>query len=333
MRIALTGGHGFIGSHVTHKLARAGHSLRLLLREKSNTRRVDGVVFERAVGDVRDRASLVAAFGGTEAVLHLASVSSWKDLSSDVLESTIIGGTENVLEAAREAGVKRVVFVSSILAVNASTTPIVFDETSPFQMEGSGLRYSIAKNKAERIAFAAARDGLEVVIVNPGEVYGAGDDDFITAGNIKDILTSWPALACAGGNPVCHVEDIADGVIAGLERGRSGERYILGGDNLSVEETVRLTLDIAGKSAPVLKLPNGLVKGAVRGLAKLGLPTPVIPDVLDYATLYWFMDSSKAKRELGYRPRSARDALTPVVRWLYEQGHVKGALPKAPAAV
>src|SRR5688572_21268202 len=135
MRIFLTGGHGFIGSRVTRSLITRGHDVRLLLREKSKTHRVDDLTFERARGDVRERSSLVEGMRGSDACIHLASVSSWKDLRSDLLEATIIEGTKNLLEAAREAGVKRVVFVSSILAINGSAQPIVFDETTPFAME------------------------------------------------------------------------------------------------------------------------------------------------------------------------------------------------------
>src|SRR5262245_18248192 len=196
MRIFLTGGHGFIGSRVTRLLSGRGHPVRCLLREKSKTHRIDDVTFERAKGDVRDKASLVEAMKGNDACIHLASVSSWKDIRSGALEPTIIDGTRNLLDAAKEAGVKRVVFVSSILAVNASAEPKVFDEGSPFQLSGTKLRYSLAKHEAEKMVFDANGGGLETVIVNPGEVYGREDDDFITAVNIKDILTSWPAIAC-----------------------------------------------------------------------------------------------------------------------------------------
>src|SRR5262245_41056390 len=179
MRIFLTGGHGFIGSRVTRALSGRGHTVRLLLREKSKTHRIDDVPFERAKGDVRDKASLVEAMKGMESCIHLASVSSWKDIRSNVLEPTVIDGTKNLLEAAKEAGLKRVVFVSSILAVNASTEPKVFDESSPFELSNTKLRYSLAKHEAEKMVLAAAGNGVETVIVNPGEVYGREDEDFI----------------------------------------------------------------------------------------------------------------------------------------------------------
>ncbi|HEX6764803.1 MAG TPA: NAD-dependent epimerase/dehydratase family protein [Polyangiaceae bacterium] len=326
MRILVTGGHGFIGSRVTRQLCTRGDRVRCLVREKSRTHRIDDLSFERAAGDVRDAASVAAAMQGMDACIHLACVSAWADMRSKVLESTVLDGTRNVLDAARHAGVRRVVYVSSVAAVNAvRKTPRVFDETATFELEGSNLRYAIAKHQAEALCRTAAAGGLETVIVNPGEVYGRDDDDFVTSGNLRDVLTSWPALGCHGGNPVCHVDDIANGILLALEKGRSGERYILGGENLTVEQTIRLTLDIAGKRTPVVLPPNGLVKALLAVLRALHLPTPVVPEVFDFATYYWFVDSSKAERELGYRSRGAREAIESAVDWLYEAGHVKGA--------
>jgi dihydroflavonol-4-reductase len=325
MRVLLTGGHGFIGSRVTRLLVGRGDSVRCLLREKSRTRRIDDLAFERVPGDVLAPETLRVALASVDACVHLACPSAWHDMRSNVLETTILDGTRNLLEASHAAGVRRFVYVSSVAAVNASDHPAVFDEESPYELANSTLRYSIAKHQAEKLCREAAARGLATVIVNPGEVYGADDDDLVTAGNLKDALTSWPALACRGGNPVCHVDDVADGIVKALDRGRSGERYILGGDNVEVERTVRLTLALAGKTTPVLVMPNGLLKGFLRLLKLLHLPTPVEPEVIDYATRYWFVDSSKAVRELGYSPRSASEALAPAVAWLYQAGHVAGA--------
>lgn len=331
MKIFLTGGHGFIGSRVVRRLIGAGHEARCLVREHSKTHRIDDLPFEKTPGDVRDRASLVRGLQGTDACIHLASISSWTEMTSDALESTILGGTENIIEAAHEAGVKRVVFVSSSMAVNASATPKVFDETSPFELTDPKYRYPLAKHRAEKRALElAAKTGVEVVTVNPAEVYGPHDDTFVTAGNLRDILKDWPALACTGGSAVTHVDDVAQGIVAALLQGRPGERYILGGENLEVAEIVRLTLDIAGLKKPIVRLPNGVLKGVVFGMARVGLPTPVVPELLTYATLYWFMSSEKAKRELGYDPRPPRACLEPTIRWLYEAGHVKGQLPGSP---
>jgi dihydroflavonol-4-reductase len=327
MRVLLTGGHGFIGSRVTRLLVERGDSVRCLLRDKSATRRIDDLAVERASGDVRDASTLAGAMAGVDACVHLASPSGWQEIRSAALEATIVDGTRNLLEAARRHGVRRVVYVSSVAAINAADRPTTFDEDSPFELEGSKLRYAIAKHRAERLCRDATANGLDTVIVNPGEVYGPDDDALVTAGNLKDALTSWPALACHGGNPVCHVDDVADGIVKALDRGRPGERYILGGDNVHVKDTVRITLELGGKHTPVLVLPNGLLKAFLRMLKFLHLPTPVEPEVIEYATRFWFVDSSKAVRELGYSPRGARQALAPTVAWLYQAGHVKGAPP------
>lgn len=340
MRILVTGGHGFIGSRVVARLVASGHDVRCVVRSTSQTHRIDAIRWERAEGDVRDRAQMVSAMKDCDACIHLASISSWEAMKSDALESTILLGTRNVLEAAAEAGAKRVVFVSTAAAINGSKTPRVFNESSPFELGQSGLRYAVSKHRAETEALHYAREkNVELVVVNPAEVYGPEDEGFITAGNLRDILRDWPALACHGGTSITHVDDVAQGIVQALLQGRSGERYILGGDNLSVEELVRMTLEIGGQKKPVLTLPNRIIVGAVRTLVRFGLPSPVIPEVLDYATLYWFMDSSKAKRELGYTPRSARLALESSIRWLAEAGHVKGVKlnasvrPPGPGAV
>lgn len=322
MKIFVTGGNGFIGSRVVRRLREGGHEVRCLVRKTSDTSRIDDLAFERHVGDVRDPASMAEGMAGCDAVMHLASVSAWDDMRSDALEATVLDGTRNVLDAAVAAGNLRTVYVSSSMAVNASVAPTIFDESSTFELHGSNLRYPIAKNRAEQLVAEYVAKGLPVVITNPVETYGADDTGFITAGNLRDIIKDWPALACTGGTAVAHVDDIADGMVAALEKGRVGERYILGGDNLSVEQLVRLTLEIAGRKKPVLKVPNGLLKAGIGALVRLRLPTPVIPEVVDVATLYWFMDCSKARRELGYSPRPAPEVLEPVVRWLKDAGHV-----------
>ncbi len=325
MRIFVTGGNGFIGSRVVRRLREGGHEVRCLLRATSDTKRIDDLAFERHIGDVRDSASMAEGMRGCDACIHLASVSSWDQIRSEALESTVLDGTKNILDAAVAAGNVRTVYISSATAVNASAAPKVFDETSAFDLNGSVLRYAIAKNKAEKMIGEYVATGLPVVIVNPAETYGPDDTGFITAGTVRDTLKDWPALACSGGSAVTHVDDVADGIVRAMEKGRVGERYILGGENLSVEQIVRMTLEVAGVKKPVLKLPNALLKGVIGTLVKVGLPSPVIPEILDYATLYWFMDSSKAKSELGYSPRPAREVLTPVVKWLREAGHVPAA--------
>ena len=322
MKVFVTGGNGFIGSRVVHRLVADGHDARLLLRQTSKTHRLGALEFERHLGDVTDQASLEAGMAGCDAVIHLASVSSWEQIRSPRMREIVVGGTDKVLAAAKAAGGLRVVYVSSCTAIGGTEGPDVLDETAGFHLDPTVYLYAGAKHDAEQLCRRSAADGLPVSIVNPCEVYGPDDDELIAAANLLDTLKSWPALAVVGGTAVAHVDDIAGGIVAGVTRGRSGERYILGGENISIRQLIEITLDEGGQKKWILQLPNGLVKGAVKGMARLGLPTPVIPDVLDYATLYWFVDSGKAEEELGYTYRPAREAIGSAVRWLKESGRV-----------
>jgi dihydroflavonol-4-reductase len=316
MKVFVTGAHGFIGARVTRALHTRGHELRCLVRETSDTSRIDDLPWERVVGGVRDPGTMLDGMRGCEACIHLAAVSSWEAIRSDALRPTIVEGTRHLLDVAVRAGIRRVIHVSSIVAINGTRTPEISDESSAFTLAKRGLLYAEAKREAEAIAREhAARGPLEVVIVNPGETYGPDDRAMVTAGNLRDILCSWPVVGCRGGTSIAHVDDVAEGMVLALERGRSGERYVLGGDNVSIPELIALTLDIAGSRKPVLILPSRLLQAIVRALAWCRLPTPVMPDVLDYATLYF---------------RPAREVLEPTITWLYDAGHVprRGALPK-----
>lgn len=311
MKVFVTGGNGFIGSRVVRTLLDRGHSVRCLVRPGSDTRKLDGLEIERIPGDIRERASLVPGMKGVDGCIHLASVSTWAGMRTKGLpEATMLEGTRNVMEAAEDV---RVVHVSSAAAINASSGPVVFDEESPFELGETSLHYAIMKHRSEGVALES---GGDVVIVNPAEVYGPDDDNFITAGNIRDILGGWPAIGCTGGTAIVHVDDVATGIVLALGKGRSGERYILGGDNLTVEEVIRMVLDIAGQKKPVWILPNRLLLWTVKSLAFLRLPTPLSPDMLELATRFFFVDSGKARSELGFDPRPAREVLEPVVRWL-----------------
>jgi dihydroflavonol-4-reductase len=316
MKVFVTGANGFIGSVVTKKLVEDGHTVRALLRKTSRTTRIDGLPYERAHGDIRDAASVRVGMKGCEAVLHLASLSSWTDIHSPMMSEVVLGGTKNVLEAARANGKLRTVFVSSSTAINGSRDPVAHNEDSVMTLPIGSFRYIAAKREAENRCRAAAAAGLPVTIVNPGEVYGPDDVDKITAGNLLDFAKSSPVLVCEGGSSIVHVEDVASGIVAAMTKGRAGERYILGGDNLTIRQLAELTLGILGQKKAILNLPNWLVSGVARVGGALRIPLPFNPAVIPYAVRYWFMDSTKAQRELGVTFRSARQVLEPTLAWL-----------------
>jgi dihydroflavonol-4-reductase len=316
VRVFVTGGNGFIGSRVVRRLVGDGHEVRCLLRPSSRTHRIDDLEFERVVGDLADEDALARGVAGCDGCIHLAGVSSWDEIASPEVEEVIVEGTRRVLGVARQVPGIRFVYVSSTAAVNGSDSPRVFDEEAAFALDGSGLRYALAKHAAEGLVLAAAREGLHAVIVNPGETYGPDDDEWVTAGALRDALRSWPAFAVRGGASVVHVDDVAAGIEAALERGRPGERYILGGDNLAVEDIVRAALAAAGRRKPVIVVPAAVLRAIARLCGLLRIRPPVPPDLVGYACRYWFVDSSKAERELGYRARPAPETIASVVGWI-----------------
>jgi len=321
MRVFVTGGNGFIGSVVVRMLVSRGHRVRCLLRSTSRTRRLGGLDYETSYGDVRDPAAVRRGAHGCDAVVHLAGLSAWNDIASPLMREVVVEGTRHVLDAARESRA-RTIFVSSVIAINGTEQPVVQDESSACTLDLRRYPYAAAKIEAEALCRAAATCGPSVVIVNPAEVYGPDDDTMVTAGNLRDFALGDPVLVCSGGTSIVHVEDVAAGILAALERGRTGERYILGGDTLTLRALAEMVLDLLGRKARVLVLPNRVIRAVAAVGRATGLPLPFEPEVIPYATLYWFTDSARARSELGVEFRSARDTLLPTLAWLRQAGHI-----------
>lgn len=323
MRVLVTGANGFIGSVVTRKLLEQNYQVRCLLRSTSNTDRLENLTFERAIGDVRDIESIRSAMKDCDTCIHLASLSNWNDINSPKMDEVVIGGSKNMLQCAAEIPSMKMLYVSSAAAINGSTEPQIFNEDSPCTLDLERFSYSRAKKAVEDLCIKAHQQGLHVSIVNPGEVYGPNDTGLITAGNLIDFAQSSPALTCAGGTSVVHVDDVAAGIIKALFFGRSGERYILGGDNLTINELAQLSLKIMGKKTRIIQVPNWTLKtGAVLATA-LKFKFPINPAIIPYATMYWLMDNSKAKNELGLSFRNAENTLRPTIEWLIKEKYIK----------
>ena len=180
---------------------------------------------------------MLLAMTSCNAVIHLASLSSWNELASPLMHGIVVLGSKNVFKAAKQLGI---VFVSSAAAINGTPEPILQDEHSEFALDPNRLPYSKAKLAVEKM-------GYPTITINPGEVYGPKDWNLITACNLIDFAKSSPVLVCSGGTSIVHVEDVATGIVAALIKGKIGERYILGGDNLTIRELAELTLDILGQ--------------------------------------------------------------------------------------
>jgi dihydroflavonol-4-reductase len=264
---------------------------------------------------------MLRAVEGQQAVIHLAGLSAWDLIDSPAMGETCEGGTANVLAAARTVGGVRVVYASSVLAVGSRPRPEPVDETNPFELfSDPTVAHCHHKYRAEELCRRAAADGQEVVIVNPAEVYGPNDVGRITAGNLIDFARSNPVLVCHGGTSIVHLDDVARGMLAAVEHGRSGERYILGGENITHRQLAELFLELAGQRKRILVAPNALLRGITRAARAIRCPLPYNHCVVPYATRYWWVDNSKARRELGINFRGARDTLAPTVAWLQSAG-------------
>jgi dihydroflavonol-4-reductase len=261
------------------------------------------------------------AIEGQHAVVHLAGLSSWDLIDSPEMGETTGRGTSAVLAAARDTPSTRVIYVSSMLAVGSTFTPEPIDENYPYRLGSEKqLTHSHHKHRAELLCRRALDDGVDVVMVNPAEVYGPSDIGLVTASNLVDFAKSDPVLVCHGGTSIVHVEDVAAGILAAIDRGRRGERYILGGENITHRQLAELFLELSGQQKRVLVVPNGLLRAVTNVALALRIPLPYNPRVVPYATRYFWADNSKAKRELGIDFRSARDTLAPTVEWLKTAG-------------
>lgn len=324
MKIFVTGGNGFIGSCVVHLLLEQGYEVRCLLRPTSNIQRLAGLQYERLIGDISNLESCMEGMYGCEGVIHLAGLSNWADIQSPLLEKIVVNGAQNVLHAAQQNGQLRTVIVSSMAAVNGTTKPQCLNEDSLFSLPNtSEYAYAWAKKRVEVLCHDAAAMGLPVVVVNPSEVYGPNDDDLITSANLIDIARLNPVPVIKGGTSIAHVDDVATGIIKAWEKGKSGERYILGGDNLTVQELVSLTSALLNQRKWMIPIPTIVIRLIININQRFSLPLPLNAAVMPYAIRYWFVDNTKARQELGIDFRSARQTLAPTLDWLVTHGYIE----------
>ncbi len=315
--IFVTGGAGFIGSHVVKQFLANGYEVRCLLRNSTNTRRIDGLNYENHIGDITDETSLRRGMKGCSGVIHLASLSSWKDIQSPKMSEVVIQGSKNVLAAAKDNGNIKTVYVSSSTAIDGTEDIKILNEDSPLTLPRSRhFIYAHAKKEVEEYCKESAKNGQPITIVNPTEVYGPYDYDKITCGNLIDFATAKTVQLAKGGTSIVYVDDVAKGIVAAFEKGRSGERYILGSDNMEIEMLAKITLEILEIQKPIKCYSRGLIMKLAWLSKTFGINMGFEPAVIPYATRYWFVDNSKAKKELGINFRGAREILEPTLNWV-----------------
>lgn len=334
MRILVTGATGFIGSRLCRALLADGHQVRALHRPRSPLQALAGLPVERVVGNVLDRESIDPCVEGMHAVIHCAGELGPRasHLKSEAVITSHVVGTRNVAQASLRYGVDRFIYTSSVAALGVPSLPSSA-ETTPLMTEAHqwnyGTRrwpYGYAKHMAELEVLEAVHAGLNGVIVNPSIVIGAGDLNQVSNAFIVFMALHGLPLAVPGGVNVVHIEDVLQGHLAALERGRSGERYLLTGENLSIPRLLTLTAEIVHQRPPRWTIPDwGLgIAASVVDLIPGLLGLPLSGSLLRMAGRFFFYDGSKARSELGLGlPRPYHKAAAESLAWYAEKGYLR----------
>jgi dihydroflavonol-4-reductase len=330
VKALVTGATGFVGAAVARALCERGWQVRALVRTGSDPRNLQALPLELATGDLTDPPSLARAVEGCEALFHVAADYRLGVADPQPLYRSNIEGTRNVLEAAQRAGVKRIVYTSSVATVGIPVDGSPGTEDTAVALSDMVGHYKRSKFLAEELVRELVRAGAPVVIVNPSTPIGPGDIKPTPTGQmvVDAAAGRTPAYVDTGLN-VVHVDDVAAGHLLAFERGRIGERYILGGENMTLREILGQICRLAGRSPPRIRLPHSAllpVAYASEALARLtGGRTRVTVEAVRLARKHMYFSSSRAARELGYSWRPPARAFADALLWFRQQGMVPTA--------
>jgi dihydroflavonol-4-reductase len=334
MKAFVTGATGFVGSHVARALAEQGAELRLLMRPTSRTENIADLRAEVALGDLRDPETLRNTMTGCESVFHVAADYRIWVRDPDEMYRANVEGTKAIIAAARESGVRRIVYCSSVATMGFTKTGQVVDENTPVSVAEMVGHYKRSKFLAEQMALEAGRSGGDVVVVNPTTPVGENDIKPTPTGRIivDFLMRKFPAYVDTGLNLV-DVKEVARGHILALEKARAGERYILGGENLTLKEILDKLSALTGLPSPSLRVPHAVAMTFAAfdqfftGVVRNKEPRATI-DAVKMGRKKMFASSAKAERELGYRAVPVESALRRAVEWFQAHGYA-GALTQS----
>ncbi len=327
MKCFVTGATGFLGSHVARQLLSKGAELRLLVRPTSRLDNIADMAAERVVGDLQDADSLRKGMEGCEYVFHVAAdYRLWARNGQELYESNV-DGTKNILQAARDSAVRRVIYTSSVATMGFGNNGYLTDEQSPVSLDNMIGDYKRSKFMAERLVIEAGQSGQDVVLVNPTTPIGERDIKPTPTGQIVvDFLKKkFPAYVDTGLNLV-DVVDCADGHLLAMEKARPGERYILGSENLTLKQILDKLGAITGLPSPNIKVPYAVALAAgawgsvvIGGMLKRE-PRATL-EAVQMSRKKMFVASTKAERELGWKPQPVDDALRRAAEWFQAHGY------------
>jgi dihydroflavonol-4-reductase len=325
MRALVTGATGFVGAAVARALLRDGWEVRVLVRAGSDRDNLQHLVLETAIGDLTDRPSLDDALVDCVGLFHVAADYRLGARDPQQLYRANVEGTRNILEAARQAGVERAVYTSSVATMGIPTDGSPGDERTPVGLAAMIGHYKRSKYLAEQLVLEMAQDGFPVVIVNPSTPVGPGDVKPTPTGQVvlDAAAGRMPAYVDTGLN-IVHVDDVAAGHLMAYHRGRTGERYILGGQDMTLREILFHIARLVGRKPPSVRLPYAVVLPiayVAEAVAKVtGRSGRVTLEGVRMSRKRMFFSSAKAVRDLGYGWRPPVEALEDAVRWFRERG-------------
>lgn len=320
MRILITGATGFLGVHLCHRLVAERHQVRAFVRAQSDRNQLNGLQIEYAVGDITDVESLAQAVEDREIVIHAAAhLANWGQVKT--LQTKInVEGTQNLVAACKQHFVRRLVHVSSVAAIGIpdnSQTPV--NETFCFNLEHSGLNYHLSKWQSEAVVLSQQSSQLDVVVVNPGTIFGRFGHRFQGGEMIEKVRRSSIVPYFLGGINAVHVGDVVDGICRAMVTGRSGERYILGGENITFRQIVEIAAAHLGVNRMLVPIPpavTGLAAAIQSPISAITGKRPRFTAEVHYcAHRFHFYDAQKAKDELGYNPRDFPEIVEDYLRF------------------
>lgn len=325
MSIIVTGATGFIGSHIVRKLVGRGEDVKVLVRKTSNTKNIDDLKIEKVYGDVLNKESLINAFKGCDTLYHSAGLVSFKRSDYKKMVDINVTGADNVLSAAMDAGVKKVLFTSSVAAIGPETENSLISENTTFSIYDKDIGYINDKYDAEQVARDYIEKGLPVTILNPSVVLGPGDVNLSSSASVLWYCKKKFPGYMDGTLNIVDVEDVAEGHILAAEKGKSGERYILANANLTVFEYFKLLEKVSGVKAPGFKVPFVMAYATAFLMERVigkSFPnyTTMDLDSVKLSKFNWYVDNSKAVSELGINPTPVENTLEKTINWFKENG-------------
>ncbi len=326
MKALITGANGFLGSWLTRRLLQEGHTVTALVRKQSDLSELANTQPQYLYGDVTDLQSLRNSFKNQDTIFHLAGVVAYSKKDRPMMDLVNVKGTANVIQVCEELKIPQLLYLSSVVAVGAQTQPLVMNENFEYNLHHLNLGYFETKRQAEELVLTAVKEKkINAICVNPSTIYGPGDAKKGSRKTQVKVAQGKFPFYTSGGVNVVAVEDVIEGILLALKKGKNGERYILAAENMSIKDLFTKISYFAKVSPPGIKIPDLALHGiGIIGdtLTALGFSAGISRENAYTATLYHWFDSQKAKSELGFIPSPSDQAIENSVRWMKDNNYL-----------